>query len=385
MNKKNSHRLRSLVFPVWLAIFYLIWFSIVIANDLGQTILDNWGIATAMAAGSYVAGSTPMGGGTVGFPVLVLWFEQSGAMGRDFAFAIQSIGMVSASIYILTRSPTSLNDKQYCSELPRTGHEDLTQNESSGMMRRSGARRISKSPSSLKWNLIRPAMLGSFISTPIGILCIAPRLPDLSVKLIFAIIWASFGLMHLTKLREFVEYTDRPSRWTIHQSWIGFGVGLLGGLVSSITGVGIDMILYATMVLLFQSDLKTSTPSSVIAMAFTSAVGCVWTVVLHWRLPSQFQVDPAVFPCWLAAAPVVALGAPLGAWAVQKLPRTPTLAMISILCLIQFAWTLVEEQVHVTGCLVALGCVLVVNLLFHGLYRLGSESEENTETPPELV
>ena len=45
---------------------------------------EHWGIAAAMAAGSYVAGSTPMGGGTVGFPVLVLLFDQSGAIGRRY-------------------------------------------------------------------------------------------------------------------------------------------------------------------------------------------------------------------------------------------------------------------------------------------------------------
>ena len=81
-----------------------------LAGDLLLVIGERWGIAVAMAAGSYVAGSTPMGGGTVGFPVLVLLFEHSGAIGRDFAFAIQSIGMVSASIYILTR-PSAVTGK----------------------------------------------------------------------------------------------------------------------------------------------------------------------------------------------------------------------------------------------------------------------------------
>ena len=159
---------RSLIFPCWLATFYLVWLAIVIWGELGSNIQQHWGIAAAMAAGSYVAGSTPMGGGTVGFPVLVLLFDHSGAMGRDFAFAIQSIGMVSASIYILTRGNRQLS------------REPSAQNR----------------PIFVDWPLIRPALLGSLISTPLGVIWLAPRLPDLSVKLTFAVIWASFGLMH---------------------------------------------------------------------------------------------------------------------------------------------------------------------------------------------
>ena len=136
---------RSLIFPCWLATFYLVWLAIVIWGELGSNIQQHWGIAAAMAAGSYVAGSTPMGGGTVGFPVLVLLFDHSGAMGRDFAFAIQSIGMVSASIYILTRGNRQVS------------RERSAQNQ----------------PIFVDWQLIRPALLGSLISTPLGVIWLA--------------------------------------------------------------------------------------------------------------------------------------------------------------------------------------------------------------------
>ena len=99
-----------------------------------------------MTLGSYLAGSTPMGGGTVGFPVLVLLFEQPGSLGRNFGLAIQSIGMVSASIYILCR----------------------------------------RQP--VDWKLLRPALLGSLIGTPLGCFFVAPFVPDIWVKLTFAVI-----------------------------------------------------------------------------------------------------------------------------------------------------------------------------------------------------
>ena len=338
---------------------------------------EHWGIAAAMAAGSYVAGSTPMGGGTVGFPVLVLLFDQSGAIGRDFAFAIQSIGMVSASIYILTR-PCGVIGKSILKE----GHTRSSQRESllDQKTTSSGNKPTLDGNPALDWGLIRPALIGSLISTPLGVTFLAPRLPDLSVKLIFAVIWASFGLMHLVKIREFVSYSGQSSRWLVHRGRIGLAVGLLGGLISSITGVGIDMLLYATMVLMFQSDLKISTPSSVIVMAFTSVVGIASTLTLSGWMPGRFSIDPEVFQCWIAAAPVVALGAPIGAWAVQKLPRVPTLVLISILCLVQFVWTLLEEQVGAAACVTAIASVLLMNLAFHALYRLGRPSPTTVET-----
>ena len=48
------------------------------------------------------AGSNPVAGGTVGFPVLVYLFDHTARLGQQLDLAIRSIGMVSASIYILT-------------------------------------------------------------------------------------------------------------------------------------------------------------------------------------------------------------------------------------------------------------------------------------------
>jgi uncharacterized membrane protein YfcA len=90
-----------LPFFTWLAVFYLGWVALVVVGGYLQTVISHWPMAVAMVAGSYVAGSTPMGGGTVGFPVLVLLMDLPATLGRDFSFAIQAVSMTSASIYIL--------------------------------------------------------------------------------------------------------------------------------------------------------------------------------------------------------------------------------------------------------------------------------------------
>ncbi|MCG6156427.1 sulfite exporter TauE/SafE family protein [Rubinisphaera margarita] len=320
-------------FLVWLGIFYTAWLTLVIAGGSIDTLRSHWPIAVAMSFGSYIAGSTPMGGGTVGFPVLVLLFDFPGSLGRNFGLAVQSIGMVSASIYIF----------------------------SAGIK--------------LNWGILRPAMVGSLIGTPLGALFVAPHVPDLWVKLLFAIVWASFGIMHLVKLRELVAAAGMSSRWRSWENAIGLAVGLSGGVVASITGVGIDMMIYAMLVLLFRADLKTAIPTSVVLMAFTSVIGIASNVGLARLMPGSFAIAPEVFANWLAAAPIVALGAPLGAVVVNLISRTPTLVLVSVLCIGQFVWTIVSEEVSGGTLVASVLAVLGMNGIFHLLYVSGSEQQ----------
>ena len=174
--------------------------------------------------------------------------------------------------------------------------------------------------------------------------------------------------MHLVKLKELTTNQGMHHRSKSFDPAIGLTIGIFGGIASSITGVGIDMMIYATLVLLYRSDLKIAIPTSVILMAFTSLVGIGSNVLLSQISPSQFAIAPEVYTNWLAAAPIVALGAPFGALVVNLISRTPTLVVVSILCIGQFIWTLIHE--HVTGVALfgALVGVAVFILLFQALY-----------------
>ena len=316
-------------FAAWLLCFYTVWLLLVFGAGRWDVVRAHWPIAVAMALGSYVAGSTPMGGGTVGFPVLVLLFDMPGSLGRNFGLAVQSIGMVSATIFILS------------------------------------ARRA------LEWRLLRPALVGSTIGTLLGAAFVAPFVPDLWVKLLFAVVWASFGIMHLVKLRELVSQHGNGGKFHDRDVPIGLAIGLSGGVVASITGVGVDMIIYAVLVLLYRADLKVAIPTSVVLMAFTSVVGIAANVLLQELFPGRYVVDPEVFGNWLAAAPIVALGAPLGVFIVNLISRAPTLVFVSILCIVQFVWTLVHERLGGFALVAALLGLLVMNAIFHVLYSWG--------------
>ena len=201
-------RSRIRIWFAWLGGFYLAWFLIVALGDRWDSLVAHWPISVAMMFGSYVAGATPMGGGTVGFPVLVLLLGEPATLGRDFSFCVQSIGMTSASIFII-------------------------------------ARRLPLERPMLRW-----AMLGSFVGTPMGILLVAPHVPELLIKVLFAVVWASFGALHLWRLRELAAHEGLAPGAHRFDRNAGLLVGFLAGLtVASITGVGIDMVLYAVLVL----------------------------------------------------------------------------------------------------------------------------------------
>lgn len=309
------------IWLLWLGLFYSVWLVLIQADGAWQAAKAHWSIAVAMAVGSYAAGSTPMGGGTVGFPVLVLFFDLPASLGRDFSFAVQSIGMISASIFILARRQ------------PLAGA------------------------------MLEGAIWGALFGAPIGIIYFAPMVSDLWIKVTFAVLWGSFGVLHLYRIQEIagnVGMTEFDERWDIK---VGFCVGLAASLLAvSVTGVGIDMVIYAALVLLCRADLKIAIPTSVVIMALTSVYGVVIKTITHsWQ--------PGVYDNWLAAAPVVALGAPLGVFVVDRVGRKPTLLVVATLCVGQFVWTCYSEQkalgpLGILLALLSLGvCLLAFELL----------------------
>ncbi|MDF2179821.1 sulfite exporter TauE/SafE family protein [Aliiglaciecola sp. CAU 1673] len=324
--QKRQPKQRLWIWFAALALFYSVWLYLVINQGYWQQTTENWPMAVAMLFGSYAAGSTPMGGGSVGFPILVLLFEQSASLGRDFSFAIQSVGMTSASIFILA----------------------------------------SRQP--LAWAMLKGAMLGALVGTPLGIWFIAPFVPELWIKMIFAVIWASFGLLHLYRLQEITAHsgmTEISERWDFRLGlWLGLSAG---ATVAATTGVGIDMVIYCALVLLCRADMKIAIPTSVLIMAFTSVLG-VGVKLLGTGL------TPGVFEKWLAAAPVVALGAPLGAYVVAKIGRKPTLLVVAALCVLQYFWTVyaTREQLGLGGVLLSVAAVAACLLALEKLRQLGA-------------
>ncbi|MDF1751716.1 MAG: sulfite exporter TauE/SafE family protein [Verrucomicrobiales bacterium] len=321
MTIQRPPKLRLWIWLLWLGLFYGVWLWLVVAGNLWDLTKEHWPMAAAMAAGSYAAGSTPMGGGTVGFPILVLLFNQPAELGRDFSFAVQAIGMTSASIFILAR----------------------------------------RQP--LAFAMLKGAIAGVSLGVPIGIFLIAPYIPALWIKLTFAVVWGSFGLLHLWRIGEISSHdgmTEFDEHWDIR---VGIVAGFLAGAtVVAVSGVGVDMVLYTVLVLVCRADLKIAIPSSVIIMAYASVIGILTKLLFT-------GVQPGVFGNWMAAAPVVALGAPLGVFVVTLIGRKPTLIVVAVLCVAQLIWTLTREK-EALGTSGVLYALIAVGLCLFGFEKL---------------
>jgi uncharacterized membrane protein YfcA len=170
-------------FLLWLACFYAVWLAWVAGHDAWPGIRSHWPIALTMLAGSYAAGSTPIGGGSVAFPILVLLLGEPASLGRSFALAIQALGMSSAVLYLLA----------------------------------SGRR--------LATGVLRWALLGSLLATPIGVVWLAPRVPELGVKLVYAVVWAAFGVITLRRRRVLAEQSGLLSLGPARERAIGLLAG----------------------------------------------------------------------------------------------------------------------------------------------------------------
>lgn len=281
---------RSLLpFRIWVIGFLLAWLAALLAWDLAAELLGHWPMALAMLFGSYVAGSTPMGGGTVAFPILVLVMDEPASMGRTFSFAIQSVGMSSASIYLLCRR-----------------------------------QRLDRS-------MILWSILGSTLSLPLTCLYLLPLVNDAEVKLLFASTWLIFGLHTIFRRRTLLAAARVTGEEEATGASLGLSVGLLGGVVAGLTGVGINMLAYMALVVLRRRDLRVAVASSVLIMAYDSLLGSLLSAVT-----GAFTEE--LFFHWFAAAPVVIFGAPFGVIMLQLIPRGATMLLVSVLCVLQFFW-----------------------------------------------
>jgi len=308
----------------WLliGIVLVVWVIAVVGYGYWPLVRAHLSMALVMIVGSLVAGSTPMGGGSVSFPILVYAFGEVPENARSFGLAIQALGMTSALVFI------------FCRRVP------------------------------VQTRLLICSCAGAAAGLVVGTFLVGPYASRAMVKLLFSCLWMSFAILTLARNREFCSLTGKPAlEWRLALK-AGLPLGLVGGLIASLIGVGLEMVIYTVLVLVFRCDLKMAVPTAVCATAITSVIG----IMLHIGIG---DVPAAVFGEWLAAAPVVIFGAPIGAYLVAVISRMKVLYFVSALCVFQFAWTLKEVTLRPAELLFVAGSLAGAGILFYVLYKLG--------------
>ena len=273
------------VWSLWLAILTP-WYAI--AN-----FLEHWQVALTMVFGSMVAGATSLGGGAVAFPVFTKILSIPFQDAKVFSLAIQSIGMGAATLAIcLTGIP-------------------------------------------VEWRVIRWGSLGGIIGICLGLCFFDTLLPPNVIKISFTLVLTSFALTLIILNRGVRHCHLTVPKWGSTEKQIVLGAGILGGIMSGLVGNGIDIIVFATIVLLFRMSEKVATPTSVILMAFNAIAGFALQV---WFFQ---DFNPTVESYWLAAIPVVVVGAPLGAMLCSLMARETIAYLLITLILIELITSLV--------------------------------------------
>ncbi len=224
----------SVSIGVTVTVVWTVWLLLMTQGDRFGLFADNWFMSVTMAVGSFIAGATSEGGGAVAFPVMTLGFKIPPAIARDFSLMIQAVGMTAASFTILwTRTPVVLP--------------------------------------ALLWS-----SLGGAMGVIFGLEFVAPKLQPAYAKMLFTASWLAFAvaLYWINRYRDREVHT-RIERFLPRHAVLLIGFGVVGGVISSVTGSGLDIVTFSLLVLRLRIPEVIATPTPVVLMAVNAALGAV--------------------------------------------------------------------------------------------------------------
>jgi uncharacterized membrane protein YfcA len=291
-------RLAGVLLPA--ALVHVFWWSYVLPRHLlvlfgsqdGATVPGYW-MSVTMVFGSLVAGATSVGGAAVAFPVMTLAFGIAPAVARDFALMIQTVGMLSAAFTIVYQRIV------------------------------------------VDWTCIVWCTVGGAVSTPAGLAAlhfIGPLPPAIS-KTIFLSSWMAFAAALFLLNMQAGRATHLTTPVSPGAGWkrgAYLVAGLLGGLLTTVSGSGMDLAGFAVQTLLFRVSEKTATPTSVVLMALNTAIG--FFAKGFWL--GGMSTEATHY--WLVSVPVVTFGAPIGSWAASYFHRLCLAGLVITADLVQF-------------------------------------------------
>ena len=261
---------RSRIFAGWCVCALALWAGLFTTFDSVRFFIEHWYYAGMMVAGAFVAGFTPEGGGAVAFPVLNVFLHVDRVLARDFSMMIQSVGMTSASIFILSHKDTVIRD-----------FKPLI--------------------------LFIPVCIVGFL---LGVLLLQ-QIHVYLIQAFFLSLSATFVIAYF-----FSDHRGSRSQLEVKSGRDVFYLGvilILGGMLSSLFGTGADVVLYTLLVTRFSMTAKMSTRMSIVLQASVSVFGYSYRAFVDHGL-TNYQIKT-----WLCAYPVVLFMAPFGAYVLSRL------------------------------------------------------------------
>lgn len=318
------------LFRYWFLAAMLIWLLLFSQVTNLAFLVEHWYYPAIMVLGAFVAGSTPEGGGAVAFPVLNIFLQIDRTMARDFSLMIQSIGMTSASIFILSQATN---------------------------------RQVFKP---LLW-MIPVCFIGFILGMQF-----LQALPVYIIQALFlSLITAFAGVYSVAKHRGCQTQFRSPQ----HAEWgMLLLILLAGGMCASLFGTGADIILYTLLVTRFRMQEKVATQMAIMLMASISIGGFAYRGLVDGTL-THYQ-----FQTWLCAYPVVLFMAPFGALILSRVNKELMLKGIAILNVMQLGYFLFYNPSPQKWLWASIFTAVLTTLFAIGLHQLGKKGQGPTNT-----
>lgn len=328
----RREKLRNpLFFNVALALLvWLVWYYYT-TPDAALILDSHWPISLTMVFGSLIAGATSEGGGAIAFPVFTKVLHIAPQDAKIFSLAIQSVGMTAASMTIW-------------------------------LMR-----------VKIVWPAIVWGSIGGVPGVVFGAAVLAPVLAPDRVKMLFTAMLTSFAVTLAILNWGHRIYNKSLASFEAREKMIMLVTGALGGMMSGLVGSGIDIICFSVLVLLFRVTEKVATPTSVVLMGVNSVVG----FLLHVCYLGGFT--QTVQNYWLAAVPVVVVGAPLGACICTRMQNHTIINLLIFIILIELVSSLLIIPLSLPLILSSVAVFLFFSTVYYVLSKITLYLPNNKE------
>lgn len=322
---------RSRLFIAWLGIAFIVWAGLFISFVDLSFLGFHWHYPAIMVLGAFIAGLTPEGGGAVAFPVLSVFFDVDRSLARDFSLMIQSIGMTSASIYILTNKQNQL----------RTYKPLLY--------------------------FIPIAFLGFVLG-----MLLLQAIPVYIIQALFLSLITTFAIAYFySKHRGDLLVLSAPR---ISDRLMLIVILILGGMCASLFGTGADIIFYTLLVTHFSMNEKKATHMSIILMAAISILGFAYRHFIDAGLTNDQYLT------WICALPVVLFMAPFGAYILQGINVEWMLRGIVILNIGQLVYFNINKP-SLAKCVASIiFCAILMTIFAVTLSRLSAKKKRDADS-----
>ena len=125
----------------------------------------------------------------------------------------------------------------------------------------------------------------------------------------------------------------------------------IGGVIVTKIGSGADVALFFILVFLLGNNAQKSTPTTVAFMAINSLIAVFFIVPVD-------NLTEFVKGSWWISAPVVALGAPIGGWALRKLSLEKFEVLLFVVFSFEVISSLLYSKMHLISRLIILISVI---------------------------